>query len=95
MQKYNIMRKDDMTVSFCNSMSNQIKPNKHLKGKVYITYNICETCNLNCLFCCINSSYHGKKYISKENLLNLLCQNELDLNNLKEKTAIFVIEILY
>ena len=26
------------------------------------------------------------KYISKENLLNLLCQNELDLNNLKEKT---------
>lgn len=31
------------------------------------------------------------KYISKENLLNLLCQNELDLNNLKEKTAIFVI----
>ena len=31
------------------------------------------------------------KYISKENLLNLLCQNELDLNNLKEKTAIFII----
>ena len=31
------------------------------------------------------------KYISKENLLNLLCQNELDLNDLKEKKAIFVI----
>ena len=31
------------------------------------------------------------KYISKENLLNLLCQNELDLNNIKEKTAIFII----
>lgn len=87
MQKYNIMRKDDMTVSFCNSMSNQIKPNKHLKGKVYITYNICETCNLNCLFCCINSSYHGKKYISKEN-------SDIILNKIKEKFNIDTIFIM-
>lgn len=31
------------------------------------------------------------KYIAKENLLNLLCTNELDLSNINEKTAIFVI----
>lgn len=31
------------------------------------------------------------KYIAKENLLNLLCTNELDLSNINDKTAIFVI----
>lgn len=31
------------------------------------------------------------KYIAKENLLNLLCTNELDLSNIDDKTAIFVI----
>lgn len=59
MKKNNIMEKSDMTVSESNALINQIKPNKKIKGKVYITYNICETCNLNCLFCCINDSYHG------------------------------------
>ena len=83
----NLMRKDDMTVSSYNSMSNQISPSKHLKGKVYITYNICETCNLNCLFCCIDSSYHGKKYISKEN-------SDIILNKIKEKFDIDTIFIM-
>ena len=83
----NLMRKDDMTVSSYNSMSNQISPSKHLKGKVYITYNICETCNLNCLFCCIDSSYHGKKYISKEN-------SDIILNKIKEEFDIDTIFIM-
>lgn len=62
-----LMEKSDMTVSIINPLVKQIKPQSKLKRKVYITYNICETCNLNCLFCCINDKYHGKKHISKEN----------------------------
>ena len=46
----NLMKKSDMIVSKNNSLINQINPQKKLRNKVYITYNICETCNLNCLF---------------------------------------------
>ena len=67
MKVNNIMEKSNMVVSNSKPLISQIKPSKKIKGKVYITYNICETCNLNCLFCCINDSYHGQKYISKEN----------------------------
>ena len=67
MKVNNIMEKSNMVVSNSKPLISQIKPYKKIKGKVYITYNICETCNLNCLFCCINDSYHGQKYISKEN----------------------------
>lgn len=61
------MKKSDMTVSNLNPLVNQINPCKKLRKRIYITYNICETCNLNCLFCCINDNYHGKKFISIEN----------------------------
>lgn len=67
MKNNKIMEKSDMTVSTSNPLINQIKPNKRIKRRLYITYNICETCNLNCLFCCINDSYHSQKWISKEN----------------------------
>ena len=87
MKKNNIMEKSDMTVSESNALINQIKPNKKIKGKVYITYNICETCNLNCLFCCINDSYHGQKSISKEN-------SDIILNNIKKDFDIDTIFIM-
>ncbi len=73
-----IMEKNDMTVSASNPLVSQIKPRTKIKNKIYITYNICETCNLNCLFCCINDNYHGKKFISKENsniILNKIKKN--------------------
>jgi len=61
------MEKSDMTISNSKALISQIKPQKELRKSIYITYNICETCNLNCLFCCINDNYHGKKFISMEN----------------------------
>ena len=69
MKVNNIMEKGNMVVSNTEPLINQIKPSKKLKDKVYITYNICETCNLNCLFCCINDTYHGYKAISKKILI--------------------------
>ena len=67
MNNNHLMEKSDMNVSASNPLINQISPQKNLRNKVYITYNICETCNLNCLFCCISDKYHGKKFISKDN----------------------------
>lgn len=84
MDNDNLMRKSDMTVSKLNPLIKQIKPQKNLRKRLYITYNICETCNLNCLFCCINDNYHGKKFISIENsdyILNQL-RNEYDIDTI-------------
>lgn len=87
MKRNNIMEKSDMTVSVSNPLINQIKPQKNLKHKVYITYNICETCNLNCLFCCINDNYHGQKSISKDN-------SDIILNSIKKEFDIDTIFIM-
>ena len=81
------MKKSDMNVSFNNPLINQISPQKALRNKVYITYNICETCNLNCLFCCINEKYHGRKYISIEN-------SDIILNEIKKHYDIDTIFIM-
>jgi len=78
MENINIMEKSDMTISSSNPLIKQISPQKKIRNKIYITYNICETCNLNCLFCCINDIYHGKKSVSIENSDTIL--NELRNN---------------
>lgn len=65
-----------MTVSVSKPLVSQIKPQKRLKHKIYITYNICETCNLNCLFCCINDDYHSIKSVSQKN-------SDIILDNIK------------
>lgn len=83
----NIMEKSNMIVSISNPLINQIKPQKKIKHKVYITYNICETCNLNCLFCCINDNYHNKKSISKDN-------SDIILNSIKKNFDIDTIFIM-
>ncbi len=77
MKNNNIMTKSEMIVSTNNPLVNQIIPQKEIKGKVYITYNICETCNLNCVFCCINDMYHSKKTISIKN-------SDVILNEIKQ-----------
>lgn len=87
MKVNNIMEKGNMVVSNTEPLINQIKPSKKLKDKVYITYNICETCNLNCLFCCINDTYHGYKAISKKN-------SDIILNQIKNKYIIDTIFIM-
>jgi len=81
------MKKSDMTISVSNPLVSQIKPQNKIKNKIYITYNICEICNLNCLFCCINDNYHGKKFISKEN-------SDIILNNIKKDYDIDTIFIM-
>jgi len=87
MKNNTIMTKNDMTVSKTNPLVKQIKPQKKIKNKIYITYNICETCNLNCLFCCINDSYHSEKSISKEN-------SDVILNEIKDDFDIDTIFIM-
>lgn len=82
-----IMEKGNMVVSNSRPLITQIKPQKRINGKVYITYNICETCNLNCLFCCINNAYHGQKTISKEN-------SDIILNQIKKNYGIDTIFIM-
>lgn len=84
MENINIMEKSDMTISSSNPLIKQISPQKKIRNKIYITYNICETCNLNCLFCCINDIYHGKKSVSIENsdiILNEL-RNNYDIDTI-------------
>ena len=81
------MEKSDMTVSISKPLISQIKPQKNFRDKVYITYNICETCNLNCLFCCINDSYHGQKSISEDN-------SDIILNSIKKDFDIDTIFIM-
>lgn len=84
MDGINIMEKSDMTISSYNPLIKQISPQKKIRNKIYITYNICETCNLNCLFCCINDIYHGKKSISIDNsdtILNEL-RNDYDIDTI-------------
>lgn len=87
MKSNSIMTKNDMTVSESNPLVNQIKAQKKIRRKVYITYNICETCNLNCVFCCINDMYHSKKSISIEN-------SYIILNEIKKKFDIDTIFIM-
>lgn len=87
MKNNNIMTKSDMTVSTRNPLISQIKPQSKIKHKIYITYNICETCNLNCLFCCINDIYHSTKSISMEN-------SDIILNQIKNKFDIDTIFIM-
>ena len=82
-----LMEKSNMTVSKANPLINQINPKRSFRNKIYITYNICETCNLNCLFCCINDKYHGKKHISTEN-------SDAILNKIKDKYDIDTIFIM-
>lgn len=82
-----VMEKGNMIVSNAKPLITQIKPRKKINGKVYITYNICETCNLNCLFCCINNNYHGQKSISKEN-------SDIILNQIKKNYGIDTIFIM-
>lgn len=82
-----LMKKSDMTVSKVNPIINQINPKKSFRNKIYITYNICETCNLNCLFCCINDRYHGKKHISIKN-------SDAILDKIKDKYDIDTIFIM-
>ena len=87
MKKNDLMKKDNMVISKENSLVNQIKPYKKIKDKIYITYNICETCNLNCLFCCISNKYHGYKAISCDN-------SDIILNEIKSKYIIDTIFIM-
>ena len=87
MNNNHLMEKSDMNVSESNPLIHQISPQKALRNKVYITYNICETCNLNCLFCCINDKYHGKKFISINN-------SDIILNDIKEHYDIDTIFIM-
>lgn len=87
MKNNNIMTKSEMIVSTVNPLVNQIIPQKEIKGKVYITYNICETCNLNCVFCCINDMYHSKKAVSIKN-------SDVILNEIKKKFDIDTIFIM-
>lgn len=82
-----LMKKQNMVVSSKKPLIKQITPNKGIINNVYITYNICETCNLNCLFCCINEKSHGKKFISKDN-------SDKILNEIKEKYGISTIFIM-
>ncbi len=82
-----LMEKSDMTISIINPLVKQIKPQNKIKNKIYITYNICETCNLNCLFCCINDNYHSKKHISIEN-------SDIILNKIKKNYDIDTIFIM-
>ena len=73
-----LMTKQSMKVSSNNPLINQIICSSEITNNVYITYNICETCNLNCLFCCINEKSHGKKTIStfnSDNILNQIHEN--------------------
>ena len=83
----NIMEKGNMMVSNANPLVKQIQPSEKIKDEVYITYNICETCNLNCLFCCINDTYHGYKSISKKN-------SDIILEQIKNKYIIDTIFIM-
>ena len=87
MNNNHLMEKSDMNVSASNPLINQISPQKNLRNKVYITYNICETCNLNCLFCCISDKYHGKKFISKDS-------SDIILNYIKKHYDIDTIFIM-
>lgn len=41
------MSKQDMFVSCERPLISQIMPSRDIINRVYITYNICETCNLN------------------------------------------------
>ena len=76
-----------MVVSTSKPLISQIKPEKKIKNKVYITYNICETCNLNCLFCRINDTYHSVKSISEAN-------SDLILDNIQKQFTIDTIFIM-
>lgn len=87
MKKSNLMKKNNMTISSSNPLVNQIDDSFLLKRKIYITYNICETCNLNCLFCCIDDLYHGKRAVSINN-------SDLILNKLREDYTIDTIFIM-
>ena len=87
MDKIKPMQKKNMYVSNENPLINQILNSKEIKGKVYITYNICETCNLNCLFCCIDDKFHSKKFVSIYN-------SDKILNKINEKYGIDTIFIM-